>query len=222
MAKEKYYSEGIVCGHCNNFSKMEVVGSVQEKVGEFGDPEMGPMIEEYTFYEVLKCPSPNCGKTNIRSYYWNDIMDGDDAESVEYNYLYPGEKKAPLGLPDNILKAYTIAEKAKYLDAGAHALLLRKVLELVCIDRNAKKGNLAPMLDDLAKKGEIPEKLVKVAEKLRHFGNIGAHASGDELGEDEIPIVEALCRAILEYVYSAPHLAAIAENKLNKLSNRPN
>jgi hypothetical protein len=217
--KEKYYSEPIVCNHCNNFSKMEVIGAVCEKIGEFGDPDMGPMVEENMFYEVLKCPHPNCLKVNIRSYYWNDIMDMEGEDNVVCEYLYPGKKKSPLGMPDNILKAYEAAEKVKSIDVSAYVILLRKVLELTCIDRHAAKGNLAPMLKDLAIKGEIPVKLVNVAEGLKNFGNIGAHASNFELSEEEIPIVEALSRAILEYVYSAPHLAAIAESRLNKLKS---
>lgn len=54
----------------------------------------------------------------------------------------------------------------------------------------------------------------------RDFGNIGAHAGSGELTEKEIPIVNALCNAILEYVYSAPYLATLAENKLQTIKKR--
>ena len=73
------------------------------------------------------------------------------------------------------------------------------------------------MLKELAAKNEIPDKLVKVASGLKDFGNIGAHAGSGDLTEKEIPILNALCSAILEYVYSAPHLATIAENKLKTI-----
>jgi Domain of unknown function (DUF4145) len=59
-------------------------------------------------------------------------------------------------------------------------------------------------LNDLAEKGEIPTKLVEVAHSLRKLRNFGAHASLGELTRDEIPILDDLCRAILEYVYNAP------------------
>jgi len=36
--------------------------------------------------------------------------------------------------------------------------------------------------------------------------NIGAHASLGELSPTEIPFLDDLCRAILEYVYSGPQL----------------
>lgn len=81
-------------------------------------------------------------------------------------------------------------------------------------------GTLASMLKELADKNEIPQKLVKIASGLKDFGNIGAHAGSGELTQKEIPIVNALCIAILEYIYSAPYLATIAEDKLNSIKNK--
>jgi hypothetical protein len=52
---------------------------------------------------------------------------------------------------------------------------------------------------------------------LRNFGNIGAHAGGVQLSENEVPVIDALCRAILEYVYGAPHLVALAQQTLDKV-----
>jgi hypothetical protein len=47
--------------------------------------------------------------------------------------------------------------------------------------------------------------------------NIGAHAAGVQLSENEVPVIDALCRAILEYVYGAPHLVALAQQTLDKV-----
>ena len=76
------------------------------------------------------------------------------------------------------------------------------------------------MLQDLANKNEIPNKLVDVAKGLKDFGNIGAHAGIGELTKKEIPIVEMLTRAILEYIYTAPYLATLAENKLKSIKGK--
>ena len=72
-------------------------------------------------------------------------------------------------------------------------------------------------LTNLAEKREIPEKLVHVATGLRQLRIIGAHASLGELTEQEIPILNNLTRAILDYVYSAPHLASLAASSLSAL-----
>lgn len=66
-------------------------------------------------------------------------------------------------------------------------------------------------------KGEIPKKLIGVSKSLRILRNIGAHATLGELTTDEIPILDNLCRAILEYVYSAPFLVEEAEKRVLKL-----
>ena len=139
---------------------------------------------------------------------------------INYDFLFPQNLTYPFGLPEKILTAYKATEKVKSIDVNAYAILMRRLLELVCLDRGATIGTLASMLKELADKNEIPEKLVKVAQGLKDFGNIGAHAGSGELTEKEIPIVNALCSAILEYVYSAPHLATIAENKLTTIKSK--
>lgn len=205
-------SKLISCRHCGNISNMEIVGIVNDD-HIYVDPNYGPMNETGTHYSVLKCPA--CEKINIVSYDWHDGMESDD--EISYDFLYPQNVNYPIGLPEKILTAYKAAEKVKSIDVNAYSILMRRLLELVCLDRGAKVGTLAAMLKELADKNEIPDKLVKVATGLKDFGNIGAHAGSGELTEKEIPIVNALCSAILEYVYSAPYLATIAENKLTTI-----
>lgn len=194
---------------------MEIIGNVNDDHTEI-DPEYGPLTEWGVHYSVLKCPA--CVKINIVSYTWHDGIESDD--EISYDFLYPQNSNYPFGLPENILTAYKAAERVKSIDVNAYAILMRRLLELVCLDRGASSGMLASMLKELADKNEIPQKLVKVASGLKDFGNIGAHAGSGELTEEEIPIVNALCSAILEYVYSAPHLATIAESKLNSIKTK--
>ena len=73
------------------------------------------------------------------------------------------------------------------------------------------------MLSDLVKKGEIPHKLQDVAGNLRKLRNVGAHAVVGELTAQEIPIVDDLANALLQYVYGAPYLVVKAEERLKKL-----
>jgi len=208
-------SKLISCRHCGNISKMQIIGNVNDDHQEI-DPECGPTGAWGTHYSILKCPA--CEKINIVSYGWHDGMESDD--EISYDFLYPQNSNYPLGLPENILIAFKAAEKVKAIDVNAYAILMRRLLELVCIEKGAKKENLATMLKELADKNEIPLKLVKVASGLKDFGNIGAHAGSGDLTEREIPIVNALCSAILEYVYSAPYLATIAENKLKTIKTK--
>ncbi|CAM3285666.1 DUF4145 domain-containing protein [Flavobacterium longum] len=181
----------------------------------WGDSQMGYGPNMGTSYDVLKCPA--CLKINIVTYFWHEDMERNE---IEYEFLYPPEKAYPLGLPDNILAAYKASEDIKLRNANAYAILTRRMLETVCIEHGAKSTQLASMLKELADNGAIPQNLVKVANGIKNFGNIGAHAGSGELGEQELPIVSALATALLEYLYSAPYLAALAESKLTKLRSK--
>ncbi len=221
----KDVSQVLSCGHCSNISGMEIVGTVFDLIKRLdykNDPNFyGPPMDEGTYYSVLKCPA--CKKINIVSYYWAEWwQDSEDEIEYDYTILYPQTKNLPIGLPQNILKTYEAAEKIKTIDVNAYVILLRRLLELVCLDRKAVGDTLALMLQDLANRSEIPSKLVSIAKRLKDFGNIGAHAGIGELSEKEIPIVSALCNAILEYIYSAPYLASEAEAKLKAIKKPKN
>lgn len=211
---EKDYSNLLSCGHCTNYSKMEVIGYVSDDKSEYHEG-YGPM-NYGTTYKVLKCPA--CEKINIVTYDWHEDMESE--VEVTYTVLFPINQNIPLGLPKEISQAYVAAEKVKSIDVNAYAILMRRLLEMVCLDRQAKNDTLFKMLKELATKGEIPAKLVDVAMGLKNFGNVGAHAGTGNLTKNEIPIVQDLTKAILEYVYSAPHLAKAAEEKLNQITSK--
>lgn len=204
-------SKVLTCGHCGNISAMKIIGTVDAT--EIHHTQEGYSSESGDIYNVLSCPA--CLKINITSYFWHDGFEGED--DVTYKILYPIDNGLPLGLPEFIASSMRAAEKIKNIDVNAYVILLRRTLEQVCLDRKASGGTLANMLRDLADKREIPEKLVKVAQGLKDFGNIGAHAGIGELSEKEIPIVRALTFAILEYIYTAPYLASLAESKLTSI-----
>ena len=214
--KEIVLSKKTSCGHCNNISPMEIVGKVDDTVYEEEDD--GPGGTQGNIYEVLRCPA--CSKITIVEYFWHDFMDSQD--DVSYEILFPLKEPFPQGLPGNIYRAYEAADKIKVIDAEIYAIALRKVLELVCEDKKAKGHFLANKLQDLATRNEIPSNLVKVAQGLKEFGNIGAHAGIGDFSPKDIPIAAALCRAILEYIYSAPYIASIAEAKLNSIKTAKN
>lgn len=188
-------------------AKYEAVAPVYDEGGEIVCAE-GPC------YELLKCPA--CKEVELRTYYFHTSDNGER----EYAVLYPTTSKGPLGLPAKIQKEYDAARRVRSASANAYSVLMGRVLELVCEDRKAGGKDLYNKLTDLSGRGEIPSKLVAVADKLRIFRNVGAHAVLGELTEKEVPILDNLSRAILEYVYSAPYLAEQAKKALDKLHQR--
>ena len=207
-------SKIVSCRYCGNLSRMKVVGGVTEDLSHF-DPDYG--YNDYGIhYSVLRCYA--CNEVSIISYDVHPDIESED--DISYMFLYPQKTNYPPGLPDSILKAYKAAEKVKNIDVNAYAILMRRLLELVCIERGALSKNLAQMLGELARKEEIPDKLVEVAKGLKDFGNIGAHAGSGELTQKEVPTITALGKAVLEYVYEAPYLATLAEKELNNIRSK--
>lgn len=203
------------CGHCQNAAPMEIVADASS-VRDYTDDSSGESWEAGAVYDLIKCPA--CDNMTLRSYDWHSgYMDGSD---IEYKVLYPLGGKVLRGLPRKIEAAYQAAHKVRNIDANAYGVLLGRVLDFVCEDRNASGKTLDQKLKSLAANNEIPSKLVDVAAGIRKLRNIGAHANLGELTAAELPVLDDLTRAILEYVYSAPFLAREAEERLAKLKTK--
>lgn len=219
MAHAKQRTTGfLTCDHCGNHAPMEIAAeyyrslkpstysSLEDEYDYYHQPDEGYK------YELLLCLA--CKEVTLRKYFDADY----DPEDITVETLYPFASSNLSGLPPRIQNAYRISLKVRSIDANAYAVLLGRILEMVCKDRKATGKHLVNKLEDLAAKKEIPDKLIGVAHNLRLLRNIGAHASSRELTKNEIPILDDLCRAILEYVYSAPHLAERAQQQLNRLT----
>ncbi|HYG34847.1 MAG TPA: DUF4145 domain-containing protein, partial [Clostridia bacterium] len=212
MTIQKRFSAPVKCGHCQNKTPMEV-GATYSTVRSYENDSSDITWEAGTIYEILACPA--CEGVTLRSAFWHDGLM--DPSELEFTVLYPSGERTLRGLPPKIEKAFQAAQKVRNVDANAYGVLLGRVLEFVCEDRNAVGDNLDAKLKSLADVGEIPNKLVDVAAGLRKLRNIGAHVSLGELTEKELPVLDDLTRAILEYVYSAPHLAKEVEDRLTRL-----
>ncbi len=68
------------------------------------------------------------------------IDDGVDPESYLTKVVFPPAKHHPKGLPRHISEALMGAEKLRPFDTNAYGVQLRRVVELVCLDRRAKNS----------------------------------------------------------------------------------
>lgn len=186
------------------------------QVKQHEDPRTGYPWEEGPIHELMVCPA--CEGVSLRRYYWHDQFDPDE---ITVEVVYPRSTEIPYGLPPAIKQEFEAALRVRSASPNAYGVLLGRLLELVCDDRGAQRGNLSTRLKALSDRGEIPEKLVDMAEKLQELRHVGAHAWIGELTGEEVPILDSLCRAILEYVYSAPHLVEQAEERLRHVRKKP-
>jgi hypothetical protein len=206
---QKQFTGQIKCGHCQNKVRMEIVTEHSEVQSH---EEQDFQWDAGWVYQVAKCPA--CSGITFRRYGYHDALDPGD---YEFQCLFPHGGKPLRGLPPRIHAGFEAAQRVRNIDANAYGVLLGRVLDAVCVDRQASGATLDQRLKSLADKGEIPSKLVKVAAGIRKLRNIGAHADLGELTESDLPVLDELTRAILEYVYTAPLLATEAEERFAKL-----
>lgn len=108
-------------------------------------------------------------------------------------------------LPTRILES--LEEAIACHSAGAYratALMVRRVLEELCEDREATGKNLKDRLGNLGANVVVPKELLDAADELRLLGNDAAHIeakSYDEIGEPEASLAVELAKELLKAVY---------------------
>ncbi len=103
----------------------------------------------------------------------------------------------------------------------ASAIMVRKTLEEICADREAKGVNLKERLKGLKKKVVLPNELLEGRDDLRLLGNDAAHIEAnqyDNVGSDEVEISIDITKEILKSVYQYKGLIG----KLQKLKKENN
>jgi len=201
------------CEHCENRAPM-LIGSLYSQVEthEAYSGQLSHYWEEGYIHEILECPA--CKGIILRRYYYHDQT---DPEGGEWQTLYPIAEGLMDGLPQPVERAYQSARRVRNVDPNAFGVLLGRVLDAICTDRGAEGNSLYKRLEFLANRGDIPQNLVDIAHSLRQLRNVGAHADFGELTPKEIPLLDDLTRAILEYVYRAPLLGKRAAEQVEKL-----
>ena len=185
-------------------------------VGQHNDVERDQNgVESGDYWEMLYCDA--CREVVLRSGFWVEFFDQDE---FEWKIIYPAPQKGLSGLPDQVQRAYDAAQRVRQVEPNAYAVLLGRVLEFVAMDQHASGDTLAKQLKDLADRRIIPEALADMANQIRAFRNIGAHAGSSQLTSHEMPILDNLCAAVLEYVYVAPTLIQSAQDRLAKLNEK--
>jgi hypothetical protein len=119
----------IQCGKCDKKKEQQIVAQYTDTV-IYEDEDEGFYSEALYKVRISLCPS--CEAINLS-------FEDEDGEIVR---LYPESPKELEGLPEKIAKAYRAARAVKIVDANAFAVLLGRVLELVCLDRGAQGDSL--------------------------------------------------------------------------------
>ncbi|KAA0132087.1 DUF4145 domain-containing protein [Gimesia chilikensis] len=180
------------CSHCGNTTPQTVEGTLYYQGGDKDDG----------LYFLARCGT--CQKGLLRRTECNRMIAGlrgnEDSELI-----WPASGDLHNCVPDKVRKCYEEAIKIKNLAPNAFANQIRRSLEAVCKEQSVPGNSLKQCLDNLASSGVIPPVQAEMSDLLRLLGNIGSHAADEEVDPKYVTVLDEFFRAIIEYVYVAPH-----------------
>ncbi|MBZ0278880.1 MAG: DUF4145 domain-containing protein [Anaerolineae bacterium] len=219
QTKPQYTEQLFECPHCSNKSHMEVIAHAEKHGDEVVSYEYA--IEYSRKWDIFLCP--NCSKVifHQNTYYseWDEVEYDEDGQisvipGILNEVLYPSSRNF-WRTPENILELYRDAKRLTPIDPTAAVVKIRRLLDAVCTDQNAKGKKLINKLNDLVTRNIIPQSLYEIADRLREVGNLGAHE--ENITEEDAMLAQKLCETILEYVYEAPAMLADLGKRLDQL-----
>lgn len=194
------------CLHCGNKTKMDLIKDHVFSKGEFeNDPYHGTIQigEWWETYNFLQCPVCERFSLEVTSGSTFEIdYDGNPVETTRL--LYPTSESKIKRLPKGVKEAFTAALKVRNIDGAVSAIAIRRTLEKMCKDQDAKGKDLYKRLKNLAERGIIPPILDEMSLLIKDIGNEAAHADEVDFDEALISSLFKFTEIILEYVYVLP------------------
>jgi len=189
------------CPGCGHNSTFESLTGIQDLY-----------VHANIWYGIRRCPSNTC--RNLLFYIRSNLE-----VIATFPFLRIDFDKT--GIPNKVLSAL---EEAITCHANkcyiASAIMIRKTLDLICIDRGATGNNLKERISSLKDKIVIPVDLLHGMDDLRLLGNDAAHIDSnvfDDVGKQEVEVGIEFTKEILKAVYQYSSLLA----KLKSLKKRP-
>lgn len=142
------------------------------------------------------CPNPNC-QGHVFFITENKIL----------IRLYPPSKikfeskNIPIPVKESIEEAIDCHSHRNF---RAAAVMIRRAVDHICKDKNAKGKDLNERIEDLKEKVTLPIDFFKGMHNLRMLGNDAAHTEAkvfDEIGENEVEAGIEFSKKIAEAVY---------------------
>ena len=182
------------------------------KEGTFN--KMGPdrIINTQFVTGQRRCPDPECLGHVFVVFKLGVLIASYPPARIEFNSE---------NIPEKILKTF---EEALESHANkcyiASSILVRRTLEEICKERDAKGQNLKKRIEELKTKIILPEELFEAMNELRLLGNDAAHIEAEvynEIGNTEVETAIELTKEILKALYQYSSLL----ERLRGLKNPP-
>lgn len=196
------------CPHCCNRVPQTAIAmhTCKEIIWlELGDATEDEEVDFDGTYFVATCGT--CHQLLLYWYQGDPVNEGSSGPPDYFRQaelIWPKSGISKSVVPVSIAAIYQEATVVKRLSPNSFAVQIRRALEAVCADRGASGRTLHEMLNELARRGDLPPVLVEMTDVLRLLGNVGAHASDRTVRPSQVDALDEFFRAVIEYVYIAP------------------
>ncbi|WEA24041.1 DUF4145 domain-containing protein [Rhizobium binxianense] len=180
------------------FGVKDIGWDVHRQTGSGGKVSDGPLA-----VGSRRCPNTECNAFVFVVIHRGKVVRSYPPEVIDFDSS---------NLPPRILASLEEAIKAHAAGCyRASALMVRRVLEELCEDKQASGKNLMERLKALGNTVILPGELLAAADELRLLGNDAAHIEAktyDQIGPDECAIAIELAKELLKAVYQYTNLVA--------------
>lgn len=188
-------SINVRCPSCQQRGTFESIG-ISDLVNQT-DQRSGHVFKTY-IYGHRKCPNTDC------SCHIFFIYESSGKQLIE---TYPIERVQfdTTDIPSAVSKAL---EEAIICHASnchiASAIMVRKTLEELCLERGSTGSNLKERIKQLGSKVIMPKELLDAIDELRLLGNDAAHIESqnyNQIGQEEVSVGIEVTKEVLKAVY---------------------
>lgn len=194
------------CTQCNSIVETEVIFKYHKEEHHNEDLQGGGLLVKLS--SCIRCKNPFLSEISynyIEDHSW-------ESSNIQ---LYPNtENEAIKNCPEIVILPYQEAIKCFRVHAyDACAIMCRKGIEAICIDKGEEKGNLVTKLRNLKQKGILEGTLFKWTDELRLIGNDGAHSHEQIVTQQDAKDALDFFDALITYMY---HLVSQYDELVNR------
>lgn len=148
-----------------------------------------------------RCPNPDCRGHLFIVLYLGDLVASYPPIKLDFDASNIPEK-----IKNTFEEALTCHSAGCFV---ASAIMVRRTLEEICVDKSAVGANLKLRLKDLRSKIVLPDELIEAMDELRLLGNDAAHIEAkdyNKISSDELEVAIEVTKEIMKGLYQYSNL----------------
>ena len=194
MAEKIVYE---TCPQCGNKCNLKILNSFLEKMENPYDYD-GYTLSYETDWQILRCPV--CEQTLLNKHTYQFTIDDD--EIIKDEILYPSNNTSFNHVPKSVREVYESLINSIYSDSKMALMKMRKILSMICENKNVENNDLRIQLLDLYEKGFISKKILLLCNIIRELGNDITHKTKSvDIEQEDLYEIKRMIEIILFYVY---------------------